>query len=79
MAAMGDAGDAIEPMPPALVKPAELWTGKQLFSLLIRPNSRVKCAVPFHSGLRARNMQCSSARTPTNSVLSLWKCTGTRA
>ena len=23
--------------PPAVVKPVELWTGKQLFSLLIRP------------------------------------------
>jgi DNA-directed RNA polymerase III subunit RPC1 len=23
--------------PPAILKPVELWTGKQLFSLLIRP------------------------------------------
>ena len=45
-AAMGDGADALEPMPPALLKPAELWTGKQLFSLLVRPHPRVKCAAP---------------------------------
>lgn len=26
--------------PPAIIKPAALWTGKQLFSLLIRPNKK---------------------------------------
>lgn len=30
----------IELPSPALVKPVELWTGKQVFSLLLRPNSR---------------------------------------
>jgi hypothetical protein len=42
--AMGDAADAVELPLPALAKPLELWTGKQLFSLLIRPSSRAKCA-----------------------------------
>lgn len=32
-----DARQAIHLPPPALVKPVEMWTGKQLFSLLIRP------------------------------------------
>lgn len=27
----------VELPPPALVKPQELWTGKQLFSLMLRP------------------------------------------
>jgi DNA-directed RNA polymerase III subunit RPC1 len=27
---------------PALLKPVELWTGKQLFGLLLRPNASVK-------------------------------------
>lgn len=28
--------------PPAILKPARLWTGKQLFSMLLRPNNRSK-------------------------------------
>ena len=40
--AMGDARGNVELPPPALRKPLELWTGKQLFSMLIRPHSRVQ-------------------------------------
>ncbi len=36
---MGDGMDAVDLPQPALLKPLELWTGKQLFSMLIRPNS----------------------------------------
>ena len=32
-----DNKQVVELPPPALVKPQELWTGKQLFSLLLRP------------------------------------------
>ena len=28
--------------PPVIVKPQKLWTGKQIFSLLIRPNKQSK-------------------------------------
>jgi len=28
--------------PPAIVKPKQLWTGKQIFSLMLRPNKRSK-------------------------------------
>ncbi|XP_040568151.1 DNA-directed RNA polymerase III subunit RPC1 [Lepeophtheirus salmonis] len=28
--------------PPAIMKPVQLWTGKQIFSLLLRPNKRVR-------------------------------------
>ena len=34
----GDARDAVELPPPAVLKPLELWTGKQLFGLLLKPN-----------------------------------------
>ncbi len=35
---MGDALDQIDLPPPAIMLPVELWTGKQVFSLLVRPN-----------------------------------------
>ena len=36
---MGDANERIELPPPAIIKPVELWTGKQVFSLMLRPTS----------------------------------------
>ncbi|KMZ60143.1 DNA-directed RNA polymerase [Zostera marina] len=36
--AMGDACEHIDLPVPSIIKPIELWTGKQLFSVLIRPN-----------------------------------------
>lgn len=41
---LGDACDSVDLPPPTLLKPLELWTGKQLFSLLVRPNAATKCA-----------------------------------
>ena len=43
---MGDACDAVDLPPPALRKPLELWTGKQMFSLLVRPSARARCGPP---------------------------------
>ena len=42
MAQMGDALDAVELPQPALLKPLELWTGKQVFSMHVRPSSRAR-------------------------------------
>lgn len=39
---MGDAMDSIDLPTPALIKPIELWTGKQLFSVLVRPNASTR-------------------------------------
>eukprot|EP00004_Rigifila_ramosa_P019449 TRINITY_DN4940_c0_g1_i2.p1 TRINITY_DN4940_c0_g1~~TRINITY_DN4940_c0_g1_i2.p1 ORF type:complete len:1028 (+),score=226.55 TRINITY_DN4940_c0_g1_i2:430-3084(+) len=39
-AALGDGMEHIELPPPCLIKPIELWSGKQLFSVLIRPNKK---------------------------------------
>ncbi|XP_043723195.1 DNA-directed RNA polymerase III subunit 1 isoform X1 [Telopea speciosissima] len=39
---MGDAMDPIDLPTPALIKPIELWTGKQLFSVLVRPHAHMK-------------------------------------
>ncbi|XVE59161.1 hypothetical protein DITRI_Ditri05aG0023300 [Diplodiscus trichospermus] len=39
---MGDGMDLIDLPTPAILKPMELWTGKQLFSVLLRPHANVK-------------------------------------
>jgi hypothetical protein len=39
---MADGLDSVELPNPAILKPMELWTGKQLFSLIVRPNSRTR-------------------------------------
>eukprot|EP00644_Phytophthora_capsici_P003800 jgi/Phyca11/108224/e_gw1.15.640.1 len=39
---MSDANEHIELPPPAIVLPVRLWTGKQVISLLIKPNSQTK-------------------------------------
>ncbi|CAA0835862.1 nuclear RNA polymerase C1 [Striga hermonthica] len=42
---MGDAMDPVDLPTPALIKPIELWTGKQLFSVLLRPHARMRVYV----------------------------------
>ncbi|CAA7389528.1 unnamed protein product [Spirodela intermedia] len=39
---MSDGMDSIDLPTPALLKPIELWTGKQLFSVLVRPNAKTR-------------------------------------
>ena len=46
---MGDALDRVDLPPPALIKPLELWTGKQVFGLLLRPHAGARCvSVAWH-------------------------------
>ncbi|KAL4425069.1 hypothetical protein ABPG77_010383 [Micractinium sp. CCAP 211/92] len=45
VAYMTDNKQQVDLPPPAIVKPVQLWTGKQLFSLLLRPNAAVKIFV----------------------------------
>ena len=40
----GDACEAIDLPTPAVLKPLELWTGKQLFTMLVRPNAATRSA-----------------------------------
>ncbi|KAL2614065.1 hypothetical protein R1flu_025757 [Riccia fluitans] len=42
---MGDAVETIDLPTPAILKPMELWTGKQLFSVLVRPNAKSRVFV----------------------------------
>lgn len=55
---MGDGMDPIDLPTPALLKPIELWTGKQLFSVLIRPHSRMK----VYLNLTLMEKDCTKSR-----------------
>jgi len=33
-----DANEKIDLPPPAIIKPVEMWTGKQVISVMLRPN-----------------------------------------
>ncbi|KAL9232875.1 hypothetical protein vseg_007938 [Gypsophila vaccaria] len=61
---MGDGMDIIDLPTPALVKPIELWTGKQLFSILLRPHSKMRVFVNLmvkeknYSKIENRKISC---------------------
>jgi DNA-directed RNA polymerase III subunit RPC1 len=42
---MGDAQIHIDLPPPTILKPVQLWTGKQIFGVLMRPNRSFGCLV----------------------------------
>ncbi|KAJ7947738.1 DNA-directed RNA polymerase subunit [Quillaja saponaria] len=42
---MGDSMDHVDLPTPAILKPIELWSGKQLFSVLLRPHANVRVYV----------------------------------
>jgi DNA-directed RNA polymerase III subunit RPC1 len=49
----GDANERIELPPPSILKPIELWTGKQVINVLLRPNRDSNVYV--NTIVRARN------------------------
>ncbi len=53
LAYFNDANEKIEIPPPCILKPIELWSGKQLFSLLLRPNRRTRVIINLE--MKARN------------------------
>ncbi|KAI4322195.1 hypothetical protein L6164_021912 [Bauhinia variegata] len=42
---MGDGMDLVDLPTPSIIKPVELWSGKQLFSILLRPHANVRVFV----------------------------------
>ena len=42
---MSDGLEQVDLPNPAIMKPLELWTGKQLLSCLVRPNAQTRCGV----------------------------------
>jgi DNA-directed RNA polymerase III subunit RPC1 len=54
-AGLSDGNMQIDLPPPAIVKPCQLWTGKQVFYVLIRPNKSVNVSVNLE--VRGRTFQ----------------------
>ena len=55
--------ERVELVPPAMLKPIQLWTGKQVFSMLLRPASKdrnilVNCRVPEKNFSGTRENMC---------------------
>lgn len=50
---MMDANEQIDMPPPAIVKPVALWTGKQIFGLLMRPNKKSRVLVNLEAKCRS--------------------------
>lgn len=44
-ASMTDGNEHIELPPPAILKPVELWTGKQMYSVMLKPNRKTNVLV----------------------------------
>lgn len=49
VAFLGDGSEHIDMPPPTIWKPHKLWTGKQVISLLVRPNKEMTCTVNVES------------------------------
>lgn len=45
----GNADEHIDLPPPVILKPVRLWTGKQVFSMLLKPNAQSKLIVNFET------------------------------
>lgn len=59
---MFDAEEHIDLPPPTIIKPIRLWTGKQVFSILLRPNK--KCNVLVNLESKTRSFVKDPSRTP---------------
>ncbi|KAG4093895.1 RNA polymerase III largest subunit Rpc1 [Neocallimastix lanati (nom. inval.)] len=59
---MGDALMEVDIPPPAVQKPVRLWTGKQIFSILLRPNK--KC--PVRVNLETKNKSFTKPKGPAH-------------
>ena len=64
----GDANERIDVPPPTIFKPKELWTGKQLFSLLLRPNRKSKVVINLDAKARnfSRKFKTDEFRCPND-------------
>ena len=52
-----DGLEKVEIPPPAILKPKELWTGKQLFSVILKPNKNYKIIINLKTDSKSLNKQ----------------------
>ena len=65
----GDACEAVDLPTPATLKPLELWTGKQLFSMLVRPNAATRSAArPLFPSGHAVHLDCCAGNGDAKQV-----------
>ncbi len=57
---MGDAAESYDLPVPTIVKPVELWTGKQIFSAMVRPNAATRCSLPDDAVLCCAVLCCAA-------------------
>lgn len=62
----GDANDHIDLPPPTIWKPVRLWTGKQVFNCMMRPNKSCKVLVNLEA-------KCKTLNSPTEGVWGKYK------
>lgn len=53
-----DSAEQIELPPPSILKPKELWSGKQLFSMLLRPNRHSKVIINLEAKAKNFTKSC---------------------
>ena len=63
---MADAAEAVHLPPPAIIKPTELWTGKQVFTMLLRPSNCSSLQVNLETRNKAYNQ--ASRESPPRSL-----------
>jgi len=56
---MGDAAESYDLPVPTILKPVELWTGKQIFSAMVRPNAATRCNLPYDAVLCCAVLCCA--------------------
>ena len=66
VAFLSDAQETVEIPTPAVLKPAVLWTGKQVFSMLLKPNPQEGVVLSLE--MKAKNFQMSKVDS------NLWMC-----
>lgn len=64
--------EPVELPPPSILKPVELWTGKQIFSILLRPNRNSKVIV----NLEAPEKNYTKQGEPCAAASFLWHSVG---
>lgn len=61
----GDGLDKIDLPPPTILKPIELWTGKQVFSVMLRPNTGVNLFITLETKEKSA-CACKQMKGPHN-------------
>lgn len=71
-----DSATRVELPPPALIKPRTLWTGKQIFSLILKPSR--ECDVRINLCAKNKKYTKSTSHTYRQTYIYLLKCSNSK-